>query len=92
MSNQSQAVFDAALTLSEMERAALIRQLAESLSPETERLLEEDFVAELERRRAEFEQGTADPLSWEQLKKELLAEVDGSDLSSAGEQGSPKRA
>jgi putative addiction module component (TIGR02574 family) len=91
MSNQSQMVLDAALTLPEIERAALIRRLAESLSPETERLLDEDFINELERRSAEFEQGTADPVSWEQLKTELLAELDGLDLSSAGEQGSPAR-
>jgi putative addiction module component (TIGR02574 family) len=49
-----QAVFKAALSLGEKERAQLVEQLLESLAPPTEEVSEEEFVAELERRYQEY--------------------------------------
>ena len=87
MINTGESVFEAALALPERERAVLIRRLAATLSPEQ---LDEDeeLVGELERRSAEFENGTADPITWAQLRAELMAELDGRDIPSPGEQRS----
>jgi putative addiction module component (TIGR02574 family) len=80
MSEQSQAILQAALALPERERSALIQQLAETLSPEEEERWEEEFAQELERRRLEFDQGKADPTTWQDLKSELMAELNGPHL------------
>jgi putative addiction module component (TIGR02574 family) len=57
MSPETKAIFDAALALPETERALLAELLEESLPPppEFEEVTEEEFLAELERRRAEYE-------------------------------------
>lgn len=71
MTSPSQAIFDAALALSEAERAVLVERLLESLSPEPdEELTGAELVAELEQRSADFERGTANTIPWSELKKE----------------------
>jgi putative addiction module component (TIGR02574 family) len=70
MTTQTQAVFDAALALPEAERALLAERLLESLSPEPDELTDDELLAELERRSADFEHGTADAIPWSELKKE----------------------
>ena len=70
MTSQIQAILDAALALPEAERAELVDRLLETLPPEHEGFSEEEFVAELERRSADFDRGTADGILWSELKKE----------------------
>ena len=84
MSDKSQAVFEAAMALSERDRAQLIQRLTETLSAEHEDVWDEKFAQELERRSAEFEQDPSCGIPWEQVKRELQAEVDGHDSSPPG--------
>jgi putative addiction module component (TIGR02574 family) len=70
MSDQSQQVFDAAMGLPETERALLAERLLESLQPELEELSEDELAAELDRRRAEIEQGIVKPIPWSQVRFE----------------------
>jgi putative addiction module component (TIGR02574 family) len=64
MTSETQALLDAALALPETDRAWLVERLLESLSPEGDELTEEEFAAELDRRRAEVEQGIVKPIPW----------------------------
>jgi putative addiction module component (TIGR02574 family) len=70
MTMSTQAIFDAALALPEAERAALAERLLESLSPEPDEISDEEWLAELQRRSADFEIGTAEAVPWSELKKE----------------------
>jgi putative addiction module component (TIGR02574 family) len=70
MTNQNQTLFDAALALPEAERALLVEQLLESLSPEPDELTDDEFYAELERRRAEIEEGLVRPIPWSDVRLE----------------------
>jgi putative addiction module component (TIGR02574 family) len=45
--------------LREEEQFLLVEQLLDRLSPESDGLADDDLTAELERRKADFEQGTA---------------------------------
>ena len=67
MSDQDQRVFDAALGLAEAERALLAERLLESLEPDLEELTEDELAAELDRRRAEIDQGIVTPIPWSQV-------------------------
>jgi putative addiction module component (TIGR02574 family) len=67
MTIQNQAIFDAALALPEAERALLVERLFDSLSPEPGELTDDEFYAELERRRAEVEQGLTKPVPWSEV-------------------------
>ena len=68
MKPETQALFDAALALPEVERVLLVERLLESLPPETDGLSDEELLAELERRRAEVEQGVAKPIPWSEFR------------------------
>jgi putative addiction module component (TIGR02574 family) len=70
MTAQTQAVLDAALALPEAERALLVERLLETLSPEEEELSDDELFAELERRRAEIEQGLVKPIPWSEVRLE----------------------
>jgi putative addiction module component (TIGR02574 family) len=70
MTAQCQAVLDAALALPEVDRALLVERLLETLSPEPDDLSDDQLYAELERRSADFDQGTADAIPWSELKKQ----------------------
>lgn len=70
MSNQFETVLKAALELSEMQRVLLIDELVESLPPTTEPYSDEEMLAELERRRAEVEQGLVKPIPLEEIWRE----------------------
>lgn len=58
------------------ERAALASQLIESLDMEVEEGVEAAWVAEVERRVAELDSGTATTVPWEEVKTRLLANLD----------------
>ncbi|MFW6125279.1 MAG: addiction module protein [Pirellulales bacterium] len=70
MTRTSQGIVEAALQLTEPERAEVVRELLDSLSPDAERLMDDAWAAELDRRLAAFEQGDADAVPWSQLKEE----------------------
>jgi putative addiction module component (TIGR02574 family) len=71
VSDQFESILKAALALSEMQRVLLIDELVESLPPETGPYCEEEMLAELERRRAEVEQGLVKPIPWEEVRRHL---------------------
>jgi putative addiction module component (TIGR02574 family) len=56
-------LFEAALKLPESERALLAERLLQTLPP-GEELTEDELFDELERRRAEVEQGKVKPIRW----------------------------
>jgi hypothetical protein len=64
MNDQTRALFAAILALPPDQLGAIMDALHEAE--------EQAFVAELERRRAEVQNGTADTIPWEQLRDELL--------------------
>jgi putative addiction module component (TIGR02574 family) len=70
MNPQTQAILDAALALPEAERALLAERLLESVSPEADELTDDEFFAELERRRMEVEQGLVKPIPWSEVRLE----------------------
>jgi putative addiction module component (TIGR02574 family) len=70
MTSQTQAIFDAALALPEAERSLLVERLLETLSTEEGELSDDELFAELERRRAEVEQGQVKPIPWSEVRLE----------------------
>jgi putative addiction module component (TIGR02574 family) len=70
MTPEHQALVHAALALPEAERAQLVEHLLESLVPEEASLTDDELFAELERRRAEVEQGSVKPIPWSQVRFE----------------------
>jgi putative addiction module component (TIGR02574 family) len=71
MSDQVQALFDAALALPEAERELLVERLLESLPPGFPPLNDEEMLAELERRHAEFEKDPSIAIPWSEVKRKL---------------------
>ena len=70
MNPTSQSIVEAALRLPELERARVVQDLLDSLSPDAERLMDDAWAAELDRRVAAFERGDADAVPWSQLKEQ----------------------
>ncbi len=70
MNPQTQALYEAALALPEAERSLLVERLLETLSPEEDELTDDELFAELERRRAEVEQGLVEPIPWSEVRLE----------------------
>jgi putative addiction module component (TIGR02574 family) len=68
MTPEHQALFQTALALPEAERARLVDLLLESLSPDPEDGTEEKCAAELDRRRAEVEQGLVKPIPCSEVR------------------------
>jgi putative addiction module component (TIGR02574 family) len=71
MESQFEAILKAALALPEMQRVLLIDELVESLPPETGSYRDEEILAELQRRKAELEQGLVKPIPWEEVRQRL---------------------
>jgi putative addiction module component (TIGR02574 family) len=67
-----QAVFDAALALPVPERQRLVERLLESLPPDpgTEELTDEDLLAELDRRSAEYDHDPSVGIPWSEVKRQ----------------------
>ncbi len=65
-----QHIIDEALKLPESDRARIIQDLMESLSPGSERLLDDAWAAELDRRYAEIQRGDVDTVTWSELRKQ----------------------
>lgn len=70
MNPQTQVLFEAALALPDAERALLVERLLETLSAASDDLTDEELFAELERRRAEVEQGLVKPIPWSEVRLE----------------------
>jgi putative addiction module component (TIGR02574 family) len=70
MTTQTQAIFQAALTLSEEERVFLVERLLETIPPDRGQFSDDELFAELERRRAEVQAGTAGGIPWSELRQE----------------------
>jgi putative addiction module component (TIGR02574 family) len=66
----TQDILGAVLSLREEEQFLLVEQLLDRLSPESDGLADDDLTAELERRKADFEQGTAGEIPWSMLREE----------------------
>ncbi|TVS14300.1 MAG: hypothetical protein EA424_19940 [Planctomycetaceae bacterium] len=66
----TQDILGAVLSLREEEQFLLVEQLLDRLSPESDGLADDDLAAELERRRADFEHGTAGEIPWSMLREE----------------------
>ena len=70
MSPETQSLYQAALALPEAERALLVERLLESLPPEQDELTDDELYAELERRRADVEEGRVKPIPWSEVRFE----------------------
>ena len=71
MSDRSASLLAAALQLSEEERVELVGRLLDSLDPplsDIDRMTEEEFVAELDRRAEELRRNPDAGIPWEQVK------------------------
>lgn len=66
----SQDILGAVLALQEEEQLLLVEQLLERLSPEPDGLGDDELAVELQRRKADFEQGTAGEIPWSVLREE----------------------
>jgi putative addiction module component (TIGR02574 family) len=67
------SVLDAARKLPDNQRLQLIDALWETVSPEAEAAFSEEWAAEIERRVAELNAGTAKTVPWSQVRDEALA-------------------
>lgn len=70
MSPETQSLYQAALALPEAERVLLTERLIEALSPEEAELTDDEMLAELERRRADVEEGRVKPIPWSEVRFE----------------------
>ena len=66
----SQDILGTVLSLREEEQFLLVEQLLDRLSPEPDMLEDDELAAELERRKTDFEQGTAGEIPWTVLREE----------------------
>lgn len=70
MVTRSEEILGAVLSLRKEEQFQLVEQLLDHLSPESDDLRDDELAAELERRRADFKQGTAGEIPWAVLRDE----------------------
>jgi putative addiction module component (TIGR02574 family) len=71
MTSQTQALFDAAMALSEDERWLLVERLMETLPPPpNDDSTEEEFAAELDRRAAEIAKDPSLAIPWKDVLKD----------------------
>jgi len=78
MTAMADRVLQDALALSEQERAEIAARLIESLDvgPEAEAAeVEAAWAAEIERRCAALDAGTTGTTSWEELRRQIKAEI-----------------
>src|SRR5688500_10579901 len=72
MEHSTQALYNAALRLSESERAELAARLIESLDPEADDDIESAWSAEIQKRLAELDSGEVTPVDWTDVKGQLV--------------------
>ncbi len=66
----TEEILGAVMALQDEERFHLVERLLEEFSPESDELTDDQLATELERRRADFERGTADEVPWSELRDE----------------------
>jgi putative addiction module component (TIGR02574 family) len=69
------SVLSAAQQLPEQDRLRLIDALWDTLPPETEGGISEEWGREIERRVAELDAGTVETVPWAQVRDEALARI-----------------
>jgi len=67
---QSQTILEAVLKLPEVERAAIVERLLESLTADAEDVTDDEWRAEIDRRHEEAVRGEAGTIPWSELKKQ----------------------
>ena len=70
------SVLNAAQKLPEQDRLRLIDALWDSVPPESEAAFSEEWIAEIQRRVAELDAGTAKTIPWSQIRDEALGRID----------------
>ncbi len=70
MTMQTQAIFDTALALSETDRFLLVERLLETFPEVDDELTDGELIAELDRRRAEWERDPTIGIPWSELSQE----------------------
>jgi len=76
LSGEAQQLFEAALRLPESQRAKLADCLLDSVEPTDDPDWEKAWGDEIARRIAEIDNGTAELVSWEDLRQEMQAAID----------------
>ncbi len=76
MSSTLDTVLQDALTLNDRERAKLAARLLDSLDPERDDAVDAAWDAEIARRVAALDAGTAKLVPWSQVREELRSVVD----------------
>ena len=71
MARSARELFDEAMTLEPKERIALTSLLIESLDPGADEGADRAWMAEIERRMVELDSGTAQPVSWDEVRNLL---------------------
>jgi putative addiction module component (TIGR02574 family) len=71
------AIYTAALALSDDERAELVDRLLGSLPPEIPSLLHPAWRAVVQRRSAELDSGAVTPIPWDEVRRTAWEEIDG---------------
>jgi putative addiction module component (TIGR02574 family) len=69
MSPAVEQLLQAALALSEADRADLLDALTATMEPETGAVLDNAWKAEVARRSAEFDAGLVKPIPWSEVKE-----------------------
>lgn len=72
MSDAVSNLLEAAMKLSDVERAELAEALYDGLDSDIDELTDEEFNAELERRRKELIDDPSSGIPWSELKKEMM--------------------
>lgn len=70
MDSTAHSILDAALRLSDTERAAIAKSLLDSLAQDAEELEDEALGEELDRRLAEFKRGEGKTIAWSELRSQ----------------------
>jgi putative addiction module component (TIGR02574 family) len=71
MAKSARELFEEAMRLDPEERATLMRLLIENLDAESEEGVEDAWRVEIERRMAELDLGSVQPIPWEELRARL---------------------
>jgi putative addiction module component (TIGR02574 family) len=71
MAKSARELFEEAMGLDPEERATLMRLLIENLDAESEEGVEDAWRVEIERRMAELDVGSVQPIPWEELRTRL---------------------
>jgi putative addiction module component (TIGR02574 family) len=77
--NDFQSLFADASQLPVGERVQLIEALWETVPPDAMPPLSDEWLAEIERRSAEYDAGAVTPIPWEQVRAESLRRLSGAE-------------